>query len=143
VRGATTIATASADDFELVEQLGADEVIDYKKERFEDRVREIDLVIDLVGGEAQKRSWQVLKEGGILVSTLQKPSAEEAADHRVQGKVFLAEPRSDQLEEIGRLIDEGKVEVFVSKTLPLSQAKRAHDELEKTHSRGKLVLTVT
>jgi NADPH:quinone reductase-like Zn-dependent oxidoreductase len=141
-RGAIVLATAGTDDLEFVHSLGADEVIDYKKERFEDRARDIDLVIDLVAGETQKRSWAVLKDGGRLVSTLGPPSAEEAAAHHAEATAFMAEPKSDQLAEIAKLIDNGKVKVFVQRTLPLSEARQAHEQLENEHSQGKVVLTL-
>jgi len=76
--GTTVIATGRAEDLELLRGLGADQVIDYQSERFEDQVREVDLVLDLVGGETQSRSWGVLRKGGRLVSTLQQPSPEKA-----------------------------------------------------------------
>lgn len=141
-KGATVLATASAEDAVFLKQLGADEVIDYKAERFEDRARDIDLVIDLIAGETQERSWNVLKEGGTLVSTLQQPAKEKAAAHKARGEVFMAEPRHDQLVEIGRLIDAGKVRVAVQHAYPLREARRAHDALEHEHTRGKVVLKV-
>jgi NADPH:quinone reductase-like Zn-dependent oxidoreductase len=141
-KGATVIATASGKDLMLVQELGADEAIDYHAQRFEEVVRDIDLVIDLVGGETQKKSWQVLKDGGRMVSTLEQPSKEEAARHHAQAKVFMAEPRAEQLREIAQLIDDQKVSVVVAGTLPLAAAKAAHERLEHEHFPGKLVLTV-
>src|SRR3954471_7091696 len=120
-RGAHVIATASAEDHALLRQLGADEVIDYKKERFEDRARDIDLVFDLIAGETQQRSWSVLKDGGRIISTLQPPSRAEAEKHHARGEVFMATPNRDELMEIGRLIDQGKVSVSVQQILPLDE----------------------
>ncbi|HVS51065.1 MAG TPA: NADP-dependent oxidoreductase [Opitutaceae bacterium] len=141
-RGAYVIATARAEDRALLRKLGADEIVDYRAERFEDRVHDVDLVLDLVAGETQQRSWAVLKPGGRIVSTLQPPSPEEAARHHAEGKVFFAEPRREQLAQISRLIDRGKVEVVVQETLPLAAAREAHEHLEKEHIRGKVVLVV-
>jgi NADPH:quinone reductase-like Zn-dependent oxidoreductase len=141
-KGATVVATGSTEDMKFLTSLGADKVIDYKKERFEDRVDPVDLVIDLVGGETQDRSWNVLKPGGRMVSTLQQPSEQKARAQNVRVKVFMAEPRQEQLVEIGKLIDAGKVRVQVSRTRTLNEAPQAHEELENEHSTGKLVLTV-
>lgn len=143
VCGATVIATGRADDLDLLHELGADQTIDYQAERFEDHVEEVDLVLDLVGGETQDRSWNVLREGGQLVSTLQQPSEEKARQHKATGKVFMAQARAEQLRTIGRLIDEGSVRVRVEKILPLEQVREAHECMEHEHTQGKIVLTVS
>jgi len=142
VKGATVYATAAARDFDMLKELGVDELIDYKNEHFEDRATDIDLVVDLIAGETQERSWDVLKTGGCLVSTLKQPSEEKAQAHGARAIVFMAEPRHEQLVAIARLIDEGRVRVAVNHTYPLNEAQRAHEELENEHSTGKLVLTV-
>lgn len=142
-KGATVFATAGKEDATMLRQIGADEVIDYKNERFEDKARDIDLVLDLVGGDTQRRSWAVLKPGGRMISTLEQPSAEQARARHAEGKVFMAQAKAEQLREIGRLIDADKVTVLVEKTLPLAKAKEAHDTLENQHVRGKVVLTVS
>ena len=141
-RGAYVIATARAEDAELLRKWGADEVIDYTQQDFEDRAREIDLVLDLVAGEMQQRSWHVVKPGGRIISTLQPPSSMEAALHHAKGEAFMVEPNRDELAKIGRLIDDGKVSVFLQQTFPLAEACRAHDHLEHEHVRGKVVLAV-
>ncbi len=142
LRGAFVVATASGRDLDLVRRLGADLVVDYRNERFEERSGAVDLVFDLVGGETQERSWAVLKRGGALVSTLKPPSELKAAERNVRAKVFMAEPKARHLAVIGRLIDEDKVQVVVESTLPLAEARLAHDHLEHDHVRGKVVLTV-
>jgi NADPH:quinone reductase-like Zn-dependent oxidoreductase len=141
-RGAYVIATGRAEDQDLLRKWGADEVIDYKREAFEQRARDIDLVLDLVAGETQQRSWSVLKDGGRIVSTLQPPSKAEAARHHAHGEVFMVEPNGDELARIGRMIDEGRVSVFLQQTFPLSDVRRAHDHLEHEHVRGKVALAV-
>lgn len=140
--GAHVIATARRDDRAMVLTLGADEVIDYENERFEDCAHEIDLVLDLVAGETQRRSWTSLKPGGRIISTLQPPSPVEAARHHATGKVFLTKPDRHELTEIGRLIDAGKIRVVVQQTLPLDDVRQAHEHLEQDHVRGKVVLAV-
>lgn len=140
--GAYVIATARGDDRPMVYALGADEVIDYESERFEDSARHIDLVLDLVAGETQRRSWKALRPGGRIISTLQPPSPVEAARHHATGEVFMAKPDREKLAEIGRLIDEGKIQVLVQQALSLEDVRRAHEHLEQHHVRGKVVLAV-
>jgi len=140
--GAYVVATARDEDRAALEKLGANEVIDYRAESFEDRVHDLDLVLDLVAGDVQARSWNVVREGGRIISTLQPPSAKEAVRHHAQGKSFMAVPNREQLTEIARMIDDGRVSVLVQKTLPLAQARQAHEHLEHDHVRGKVVLTV-
>ena len=84
-KGARVIGTASGAHVEQVRQLGADEVIDYRKTKFEEVAREVDMVLDTIGGETQERSWQVLKRGGVLASLVQEPSAKKAAAHGARG----------------------------------------------------------
>lgn len=139
---AHVIVTGRAEDESLLRELGADEFIDYKAQRFDDDVRDIDVVLDLVAGETQTRSWKVLRRGGRLVSTLGQPSAEEVKRHDVMAIGFMAQPRHEQLVEFARLIDTGEVSVFVERTEPLEQARRAHDHMEHDHIQGKVVLTV-
>ena len=141
-RGATVIATAGADDLILVEDLGADQAIDYKNENFEEEIEPVDLVIDLIAGNTQERSWSVLKAGGALVSTLKEPSATQASQHHARAKVFMAQPNRETLREIALLIDEGQIRVVLQKTYPLSEAAKAQDELEHDHSVGKRVLVM-
>ncbi len=141
-KGAKVVATAGTEHVDLLRRLGADEVIDYQKEKFEQKAKNLDLVLDLIGGETQDRSWQTLKKGGTLVSTLGPPSPDKAAQYGVTAKSFMAQPKTEQLAEIGRLIDAGRVKVFVSKTFPLNQVGAAHAELEKHHTAGKIVLLV-
>ncbi len=142
VHGAVVFATAAAGDRELLRELGADLVIDHEQQAFEREVRDIDLVIDLIGGETQRRSWQVLKDGGTLVSTLERPSPDEAAKKHARAGNFMARPSTAVLTEIARLIDSNKVRVVLQETYPLDEAARAQDELEHKHSAGKRVLAV-
>ncbi len=142
VKGATVLTTVSSPNVDFVRELGADRAIDYQAQRFEEIGREVDLVLDLVGGETQERSWSVLKPGGILVSALGEPSGEKAMQQRARGVGYRAQPNTAQLAEIARLIDQGKVRPIVSATYPLAEARRAHERLEQGHVRGKIVLVV-
>jgi NADPH:quinone reductase-like Zn-dependent oxidoreductase len=139
-KGARVIGTASADHAGQVRQLGADEVIDYRKTKFEEVARDVDVVLDTVGGETQERSWKVLKRGGVLVSLVQPPPAEKATAHGVRGFFVRQKANGDQLATIADLAAKGKVKVNVETVLPLQEARKAQ-ELSKTgHSGGKIVL---
>ena len=141
-RGAQVVTTAGAEDAEMLRELGADRMIDYRSERFEDVAGEVDLVFDLIGGETQDRSWGVLKQGGTMVSTLEEPSADKAQAEGASTARFLVQPNGIQLAEIGRLIVAGRLRPVVSRTFPLDGAAAAQDGLEHEHSRGKIVLDV-
>jgi NADPH:quinone reductase-like Zn-dependent oxidoreductase len=140
--GAHVIATASKSNFAFVTALGAHTVFDYQKSNFAEIGKEVDVIFDLVGGETQKRSWNVLKPGGILVSTLGKPDEQMANSHGVRAAGYHAEPNREQLDRIAALIDTGKIVATVSKTFSLAEAREAHRCLENDHPRGKIVLSV-
>jgi NADPH:quinone reductase-like Zn-dependent oxidoreductase len=141
-RGAKVIGTGSR-NLDLVRGLGVDEAIDYSTEPFENAVSNVDVVLDTVGGDTQQRSWQVLKQGGILVSTIQAPSEESAKAHGVRGAmVFSAPPIGETLTEVATLVDNGTIKPEVSIVLPLQEIRKAHQTVEAGHTRGKLVLQV-
>jgi Raf kinase inhibitor-like YbhB/YbcL family protein len=143
-KGAIVITTVGGDDLDFARELGADQAIDYKRERFEEIVRDVDVVFDLVGGETQDRSWQVIRKGGILVCTMQKPDYAKAEAHGVRAAPrYMAEPNSTQLNEVADLIDAGKVRVVVSKIFPFEEAGDAQRCLEAGHARGKIVVAVS
>ena len=142
-KGTHVFTTASAQNLDFVLELGADRAIDYRSEPFEEVTRDVDVILDLVGGETQERSWSVLKPGGILVSALGEPSREKAAQKGMRGVGFRAQPKAAQLVEIARLIDRVKVSPVLSATYPLAEARRAQEQLERSHVRGKIVLEVS
>ena len=139
-KGATVATTVATQDIEFVTQLGADQVIDYTRERFEDKVGAVDLVLDLVAGETQERSWAVLKDGGTMISSLAQPSEAKAREHHAHAGNFVAHPDRGELMEIGRLIDEGRVHPHVSAVFELKEAAEAQARLERHHTQGKVVL---
>ena len=141
-RGAYVIGTASSKNHPLLNDLGVDRAVDYRKTRFEDVVREVDVVLDTVGGETQERSFKVLKKGGILVSLVQPPSQELATKYGVRALFHSGRARSSDLAQIAKLIDDGKVKTIVETVLPLAEARRAHELSETRHARGKIVLKV-
>ncbi|MDY7230302.1 NADP-dependent oxidoreductase [Hyalangium rubrum] len=142
-RGAKVIATGSAHNLDYLKSLGADEVIDYRATRFEDVVKDVDVVLDPIAGETQERSWQVLKKGGILVSLLNPSVVERAKAHGVRGAWFITEPSAEQLTELGRLIDAGQLRPVVSEVLSLRDIRRAQELIQSKHTRGKIVLRIT
>jgi NADPH:quinone reductase-like Zn-dependent oxidoreductase len=141
-RGAQVIATCGGEDKGFVLSLGARQVIDYKAERFEDAVEKVDLVFDLIGGDTLERSFTVVRPGGTIVSTLQAPNPQKLAERGACGAHYHAQPSGEQLEQIGRMIDSGRVTPAVDRTYPLARAAEAEEWLEHRHVRGKIVLTV-
>lgn len=141
-RGAYVIGTASSRNLTFLSELGVDKAVDYQKTRFEDAVRDVDVVLDTIGGETQERSFKVLKKGGILVSLVQPPSQELATNYGVRALFYGGHASSSDLAEIAKLIDDGKVKTFVETVLPLAEARRAHELSETGHARGKIVLKV-
>ena len=141
-RGAYVIGTASAGNRDFVLSLGANEVIDYRHVRFEQAVREIDVVLDTIGGGTRERSWQALTPGGILV-TLPEPIPErEAASHGRRGVFFVVRPDREQLGRLATLIDSGAIRPVIAQTVPLAEAREAFERGVAGHTRGKLVLIV-
>ncbi|MDQ2753336.1 MAG: NADP-dependent oxidoreductase, partial [Bacteroidota bacterium] len=141
-KGAYVIGTASESNIDFLKELGADEVIDYKKQKFEELLNNIDVVFDLIGGDTQKKSVQVLKEGGILVSTLGIVDKDLLAQHNIKGEAYMAQSIPEQLNQMAALIDEGKLKPIIAKIMPLEQAAEAQKESEAGHVRGKIVLEV-
>jgi NADPH:quinone reductase-like Zn-dependent oxidoreductase len=152
--GATVIATASGDDEEYLDSIGASRIIDYREAQFEKVLREkVDLVFDLIGGETQTRSFQVLKEGGHLVAATQPVSLAETARHRVSGAMMRLAPSGEGLGRIARLLEEGTIRPDVASVYALQDAARAWKDLAgnpspsgpggaRRRSHGKIVLRV-
>jgi len=136
-RGARVTGTASAANLDFVRSLGADEVIDYRAEGFENVVRDVDVVFDTVGEETLERSWGVLKPGGRLVTVA--ASGEQTTDERIRAAYFIVEPSRTQLAEIARLIDGGALRPVVGAVFPLAEARQAY---QHKPSHGKVVLRV-
>jgi NADPH:quinone reductase-like Zn-dependent oxidoreductase len=142
-KGAHVIAVASGEHEEFLRELGADQFIDYTKERPEDVARDVDLVVDTVGGPHSGRFLRTLKRGGALFPVyLAEFDPEEVAERAVV--VSSTQVRSDgrQLEQLAGLIEAGTVRVAVDSTFPLADARQAHERAAQGHIRGKIVLTV-
>lgn len=142
--GLHTVCTASSDDISTVAALGGDRVIDFKSTRFEDEVRGVDAVVDLVGGETQTRSFQVLKQGGILISAVSVPDQALAARQEVVAKFFLVDVSTASLARISSMVSRNALRINVGVTLPFEQARDAHRMLEGQLPRpkGKIVIAM-
>ncbi|MEO8568397.1 MAG: NADP-dependent oxidoreductase [Ginsengibacter sp.] len=141
-KGAHVIGTTSADNIDFLYELGADDVIDYKNEKFEEEVKDVDLVFDLIGGDTQKKSLQVIKNGGRLITTVKPENQEEAKQKNIHIEGFMAQSLPGDLQQIADLIDSGKVKPVISEIIPMENAAEAHKKIEKGHTRGKIVLRV-
>jgi NADPH:quinone reductase-like Zn-dependent oxidoreductase len=141
-RGIRVIATVSTRSLEFVRDLGADEVIDRTSTRFEDAARDVDAVLDGVGGETTERSWAVLRPGGRLVTIVRPPSSSWAEGRAASGIFFIVTPSRPQLREIAALIDAGEIRPVVDEVFPLKQAASAYARGLRDHPRGKIVLRV-
>jgi NADPH:quinone reductase-like Zn-dependent oxidoreductase len=141
-RGAKVIATASATNQDFLKQLGADQAIDYRKTKFEDIARDVDVVLDTVGEDTLKRSYGVVKKGGIIVSIVDDPDQATLDAHGIRGASIRSSPKANVLKELTRLIDAKKITPVVSQVLPLSEVAKAHEQIATRHTRGKIVLQV-
>ena len=141
-RGARVIATASTANQDLLKQLGADVAIDYTKTRFEDVAKDVDAVLDPVGKETLARSYGVVKKGGIVMSLVARPDPVELEKRGIRGAAISVHPDAEDLAEITRLIDAGKIKPVVTEVLPLSEAIAAQRQAETHHTRGKVVLRI-
>ncbi|UII23774.1 NADP-dependent oxidoreductase [Fulvivirga ligni] len=142
--GAYVIGSSSGANRDFVLGLGADEHIDYKTQDFEDVVSDVDLVIEIVGGDHIKRSIRVIKEGGTLVSNLglNEEAATLAKERGVKGIAYLVQSNGDDMDQLAELLASGKVKAHVSKTYPFEQLAKAHEQVETGHTVGKVVVTV-
>jgi len=141
-RGAHVVATTSSANIELVRSLGADQVIDYRNQRFTDKVKDVDVVVDTVGGDVQASSWSVLRRGGILVSTVSVPSIERAAALGVRSAFVLISPNAAVLDQLAGLVDAGKLRPLIGGEFALRNVADAHALSETSRTVGKIVIYV-
>lgn len=141
--GATVYATALSEDTAYLKEIGADKIIDFKNERFEEFVQNFDAVIDLVGGETLQRSYQCVKKEGVVISSVGPVNEAEAKSLGVKAIQFMMEPNSEDLKEIARLADQGKIKPRVSSFMPFEKAGEAQELSETGKSHGKVILQVT
>jgi len=141
-RGARVIATASTVNQDLLKQLGADVAIDYTKQKFEEIVHDVNLVLDPVGRDTLARSYGVVKKGGIVVTIVSRCDETELKKHETRGASLSSHSDSGELGEITKLIDGGKIKPIVTEVLPLTDAAKADAQAETHHTRGKIVLKI-
>jgi len=141
--GAHVVTTASTANHDLLRQMSAGTVIDYRREDFAARLRDIDVVLDTIGGDTRERSWPVLRKDGVLVAiAMPPPDARAAERHGVRSATMAVAPNGSRLSEIAALIDGGELQVVIDSEFPLAQAADAHRRIEQGHARGKIVLRV-
>jgi NADPH:quinone reductase-like Zn-dependent oxidoreductase len=142
-RGAKVIATASTPNQDLLRQLGVDQPIDYTKTKFEDVVKNVDVVLEATRSDSMSRSYGVVKKGGFIVSITGEPDRTQLDQHGLRGESIMAHPDANVLEELTKLIEAKKLTPIVSQVFPLAEAGKAHQQIETRHTRGKIVLKVS
>jgi NADPH:quinone reductase-like Zn-dependent oxidoreductase len=140
-KGALVVTTVSEPNVEFVRSLGAQVVIDYRKTEFEEVINDADLVLDLVGGETLTRSFKAIKKGGRVVTVA--TNTEGSQDRAVKEAFFIVETKREQLVELAKVIDEGKILPVVRDVFPLEKAEQAFFPVKKGAVRGKTVLRVS
>jgi alcohol dehydrogenase len=140
--GAHVATTVSSDDKQFVQKLGADEVIDYKTQTFEDIVHDYDAVFDTVGGDTYTRSFKVLRKGGIIVSMLEQQNSELMEQFGVKAISQFTQVNRQRLSKLAEWVDQNKVKVNVEKSFSLDEAGKALDYLRDIHPKGKIVLAI-
>ena len=142
-KGAFVIGTTSGANTDFVINLGADEVINYETTKFENVVKDVDVVLESIGGDTQERSFQVLRKGGILVSIVGNPSQENATKYGVRATSRSSGISSEGLTTIQKLVDNKTLKTFIREILPIDKAKEAFEKVSKLHGKGKIVLKVS
>ena len=134
--------TVSANDKAFVRELGADHVIDYKSQNFEDQLHDYDSVFDTVGGEPYKRSFKVLKKGGIIISMLEEPNSELMNQYNVKAIFQFTQADRERLTKLAEWVNQNNLRVNVDRTFSLDESGKERDYQKDTHPRGKVVLTM-
>ncbi|MBG0561334.1 NADP-dependent oxidoreductase [Actinoplanes aureus] len=142
-RGAYVVGTARKDRHDFLYDLGIDEAVDYTVDDFAVAVRDMDVVLDLIGGAYGRRSLDTLRPGGLLVTAIWTDPGVTEAEAEQWGLRYAAvhvAPSADDLEKINELIGEGRLSVYVDQVLGLEDARKAHELSESGHVKGKIVL---
>ncbi len=143
LRGATVIGTASL-NAPFLAGLGVDQVINYATTPFESAVRDVDVVLDLMGGETQRRSYAVLKPGGVLISAVQMPDADAGAMYGVRQHLIMTNPPiGPALTDVAHLVDAGRLKPYVSQVFALEDIQQAHALIEQRHACGKIAIQIS
>jgi NADPH:quinone reductase-like Zn-dependent oxidoreductase len=142
--GAYVATTAGSHNIEFLKSLGADEVIDYKIQDFENILKDFDFVLDSLGGENQDKSFTVLKEGGRLASIVSEPNQQKAEQKKIKSGLVWLTPNGEQLAKIAELLQQRKLKVIIGHKFPLTEEgiKEAHALSETHHAKGKIVIEI-
>jgi NADPH:quinone reductase-like Zn-dependent oxidoreductase len=141
-KGARVIATASTANQDLLKQLGADVAIDYTKTKFEEVAKQVDVVFDTVGRDTLARSYPIVKKGGLVTTIVARPDPAQLEKYGIRGSSIWSHPDGNELAEITKLIEAGKIKPVVGQVLPLTDAVKASEQAETHHTRGKIVLKI-
>lgn len=141
-KGATVIATASAANQDLLKKLGTDQAVDYAKSSLKEQIEPVDIVIDTMGGDVQKQSWELLKENGILVSVVDQPNEELAQAHNARAAFVFIEPSSRILKELNSLVEADLLKPLIEHHFTLENIVDAHLQSQSGRTRGKIVIDV-
>ena len=139
---AKVIGTAAGDDIAYLHSLGISDVIDYQRERFEDKVKQVDAVVDLVGGETLRRSYAVVKRGGILATTVQRVDEASAQEHGIRAVQVIMKRNAGDLNELVTLVERGLLKPRLGQTMNLADARKAQELSETGRTHGKIILKV-
>lgn len=140
--GANVATTVSPDDVDYAKKLGADEVIDYKSQRFEELLSNLDAVFDMVGKDTYEKSFKVLRKGGVIVSMLEAPNEQLMKEYGVTAVSQQTKVTTERLNKLTQLVEQGVVTVHIEKVFPLDQAADALYYLEHTPPKGKVVVEI-
>lgn len=140
-KGARVIGVTSSQNLEFVRSLGARQVIDYAAAHFEDTVRDVDVVVDTVGGEMPERSWQTMRKGGILVTVAARLSADSGQAHGMRA-ASARRPTFGDHQQISELLEQGNLRPTIRQTFTLAQAREAQELSETRHGRGRIILSI-
>lgn len=142
IYGCYVIGTASEGNIDFVKNLGAHEVIDYRNQDFTQLIKDVDVVLDTVGGTTQENSWKVLREGGMLMSIINKPSDEIANQYKARSGYIFVQSNGTILETLAHLIDTGKLKPVVGSVFSLDEIKQAQELSQSKRAKGKIVIKV-
>ena len=140
--GAYVSTTVDINDNQFVQELGADQTIDYKSQKFEDLLHDYDAVYDTIGGDTYKRSFKVLKKDGIIISMLEQPNSELMQQYGVKATFQFTQVNRKRLTKLAQWVDQNNIKINVDRTFSLDEAGKALDYQKDVHPRGKVVITV-
>lgn len=140
--GAEVAVTTGRSNFEMVKNLGADVVIDYKTQKFEEELSDYDLVLDTMGGEVMKNSFKILKKGGSMVSIKGQDTEALAKKYDVNFEAFFMWPNGEMLSYLAQLVNDGVLNPMIDRSYSFEQVQEAYDYLQIGHAKGKVVIKV-